>query len=95
MDERERIRLGHNQRFIAIEEVGDFARRNSIVIILTENAHFTVVQNTKRFFDRNQLTIVALALEGELTHTEEDETIIAQPFEERDGFRHCGIPVNS
>ncbi len=91
MDQRKRICLGHDQRFIAVEEVSDFAWCHRVVVILAEDTHFAVVQDTQCFLDRNQFAVVTLALEGQLTHAEEDETIIAQPFEKGDCFRHCGI----
>ncbi len=91
MHQRKRIRLGDDQRLAAVKEFRYLARRHRVVVILAQDADFIVVEDTERFLHRDQFALVALALEGQFAKPEEDETIIAQPFQKRDGFRHGRI----
>ncbi len=88
MHQRKRVRLGDDQRLAAVEEIGHFARRHRVVAILAQNADLVIVKDAERFLDRNQFALVALALEGQFAKAEKDETVVAQPFEKRDRFRH-------
>ncbi|SPU79258.1 Uncharacterised protein [Brucella suis] len=91
MHRRKRICLGDDQRFGAIEEFRDFARGDSIVIILAQHTHFIIAQNSERLLRRNEIALFAGSLENQLAKAEENEMIVAQPFKKRDGFRHRGI----
>lgn len=58
MHRRKRICLGDDQRFGAIEEFRDFARGDSIVIILAQHTHFIIAQNSERLLRRNEIALL-------------------------------------